>query len=189
MPLMMSIGRKGIRMRRFRILAWVAVSLAAWCGSAARASAQTYDFTFSGGGVSIPDGMLPHSGGNVTSVSGTLSGVSPGKDNGALSLLFTVPPSIYNSSTDYTISFEAGTPAGGEDFVSFNGPGGGASEIEPDGFSADVGTSTVTAATPGPHPRLRPALLPRVRPWRPVHRAQAAVAGGAEDCVVIGSWI
>jgi hypothetical protein len=91
MPLMMSIGRKGIRMRRFRILAWVAVSLAAWCGSAARASAQTYDFTFSGGGVSIPDGMLPHSGGNVTSVSGTLSGVSPGKDNGALSLLFTVP--------------------------------------------------------------------------------------------------
>jgi hypothetical protein len=159
---------------------WIAVSLAVWCASSAPTLAQTYDFTFSGGGASIPNGILTLSGSNVTSVSGTLSGVSPSNDNGNISLLDTLfPPPVYSSSRNYVLSFEVNTSDGGTDDFLFTADN---SEIDPYNGSIYSGTSTVRP-TPSPIPGSGPLsyllfgfgglFINRKRVWR-----AARMAGG-----------
>jgi len=64
----------------------VAVSLAVWCGSAPPATAQVYNFNFSGSGVSVM-GIFDVAGGEITGISGTVSGAHT---NGSIGALLTV---------------------------------------------------------------------------------------------------
>ena len=133
-----------------KVLIWVIATLAVWCASAAPASAQTYDFTFSGGGASVLDGVLTLSGGNVTSVSGTLSGVTPNVDNGTMSLFATGGSNFYTSPAAYQFGFEVNTSGGGSDFLSLT-PGAGNSQIVAANGATYTGASSATP-TPSPLP-------------------------------------
>jgi len=101
-------------MRRFKIgsakaLVWVAVSLALWCGSAASALAQTYDFSFTAEGVQgsavlVTNGSLGLISGTTLTfpagVSGTLSSNAPGASTyGTMPMLMSTSAQPYFSNT------------------------------------------------------------------------------------------
>ena len=176
-------------MRRIKIgsakaLVLVWISLAVCCGSAAPASAQTYDFSFTGSGVTIMNGILVLSGQYVISASGTLSGVSSSADDGTFQLDSSFNSLYYNTSNNYHLEFDViTTPGGGVDTVDLLS-GVNASVVEAGGNPYN-GTSVVTS-TPAPIPGSGPLsylalglgglFINRKRLWRAARMA-AGLAG------------
>jgi hypothetical protein len=162
-------------MSRFRIcsvkaLVWVAVSLALWCGSAAEAWAQSYDFTFSGtsgvNAASVLDGVLVMQPSpfpfpdppQLAGVSGTLAG-TPSSIDGPISFASYGLVDYYRSPTVYNLQFEFTTPNYSGYYTMYLSPGADNSVIYSFGtpFNSYFGTSTVTPADP---PVATPAPIP-----------------------------
>jgi hypothetical protein len=194
----------GQRMRRFEIgsaeaLVWVAVSLALWCGSAAPASAQTYDFSFKVQGVQgsalfVTNGSRGLITGSTltfpSTVSGTLntSGTAPGAPGYG-----TTPMLLSTSSQPYFPGPGADDPVflmsnGEYDFLSQNtlyvesSPGIAA-------YSAfGLTNQSLTERTPAPVPGsgllsylmfgLGALFINRKRLWRAARMASFGYRGG-----------
>ena len=176
-------------MRRFKIgsakaLVWAAVSLASGAGEVRPALAQTFDFTFSGAtfgnSALIQNGMLTldSSTTSVTSATGMLSGVSPSTYDGAFSLNIVAGGDYYNSPSDYNFEFRVNVQGNGEALISLDPGVNDFGGRNPRGQW--IRRHRFRHPNPRTHPRLRPAVLPRVRRRRPVDQPQAVVAGGSD---------
>jgi hypothetical protein len=166
-------------MRRFKILAWVAVSLAVWCGSNAPASAQTYDFSFSSSTDSV-SGSFFVTGTNVTNLQGKI--IWPENPSGAGTFLFATATGQFNNPGDFSIAHTGDvSPSGDLDEVILNSSGGNSGE-EFDSTTSEVffGHNLVVTeqapSTPAPVPGSGPLsylalgfaglFISRKRLWR-----------------------
>ena len=135
--------------------------VALWClaifalTAASGAHATTYDFTFDcGAGCGITNGMINVFGGNVTSISGTASGLSAEGLNGAFSFnsALVTSSSTFTSSSSY--GFNVATNNETPTYVQFvlSKPGTSVINYAPAAGSplAQTGNSTVVQGVPTP---------------------------------------
>ncbi len=142
---------------RFPYLTCLCLTLGALVLMQSRASAQTFNFTFSGGGATISAGTVLVSAGNITSISGTASGLTgAGIGDGA----FIFNTSLFTGTFSYTspanYSVDVFTNSGSAPYNEFFLSNGSSQVNKTNGGSQTIffGSSTFSnaAASPAPVP-------------------------------------
>jgi hypothetical protein len=140
---------RGFKIDSAKALVWVGVLLAAWCGSAALASAQSYNFSFSSGSDSVIGSFLV-SGTTVTQIQGEVTW--PDNLNGAGSFLSTNVNGSFQNTSGYLIFFATPVSGGDNDAIQIQVPPGQGTDQDFSNGNYFTGNNLEPNSTPTPAP-------------------------------------